>query len=635
MFFLHLNLCSFGIKQSQNMKKKYLLALSILGLFIQQSNAQMLGNGTYNNPYQVTTCDELQQLQNNLSAYYVLMNDIDCYQTQTGGGPWGATGFTPIGVDSANAFRGYFNGRCYAIKNLYINNPTLNNVGVFGYTDAPAKISNVNVINANVTGGSFTGILIGYKHSSTLDTAYSTGYVSGNDYTGGLVGKCGNYQGPTCQITNSFSTAVVSGHDFVGGLVGQIRCYQGGLALLQNCFAKGDVTGNTNVGGLSGGSGTFQGGGPEIINCYATGNVTGVTNVGGLSGWVGPYQGGGSSVIRSYATGNVKGTTDVGGLVGNNGPTMGGGAYIQNTYATGNVTGTSNVGGLVGSQTSTGAGNGIDTSYSIGLVSGTTNVGGLVGDETSSPIYSVDYWNNTINSTLSSIGNLGANANIFPSTTAQMQLQATYSGWDFVNTWAITSNNYPTFIPINTSGNCHFPTTLEAAFNYSTFPACVSDSVHFTDVSTNSPTSWSWNFGDPASLGNNISSLQNPAHLFTGAGTFYVKLIATVGANHDTIQTPVIVKNCTTDIQNVSLSNCDISVYPNPSNGVFTFSIQHATIGSKLQVYNVVGEKVIEQTLQHSTGLTSVDLSKQAKGIYFYKLISTNGVEKNGKLVIE
>lgn len=617
------------------MKTNYLLALAIFGLSLQHSNAQMLGNGTPSSPYQVTTCDELQQVQNNLTAYYVLMNDIDCYQTQTGGGPWGSTGFTPIGTDTTNSFKGNFNGHCFAIKNLYINNPTLNYVGIFGYMDAPGKIANVNVINANVTGGNYTGILIGYKHSSTLDTTYSSGYVSGGDYTGGLVGKCGNYQGPTCQITNSFSTADVSGHDFVGGLVGQIRCYQGGLALLQNCFATGAVSGNTNVGGLSGGSGTFQGGGPEIINCYATGDVTGVTNVGGLSGWVGPYQGGGSSVIRSYATGNVKGTTDVGGLVGNNGPTMGGGAYIQDTYATGNVTGTTAVGGLVGSQTSTGVGNGIDTSYSIGLVTGTTNPGGLVGVETSTPIYSVDYWNNTINTAVNSIGNLGANANIFPSSTTQMQTQSTYSGWDFINTWMITTNNYPTFIPLNTAGNCHFPTTLEAAFNYSTFPACLSDSVHFTDKTINSPTSWSWNFGDPASLSNNTSTSQNPAHLFTGTGTFFVTLIATSGGNHDTIQTPVVVTNCLTNIQTVSNVGCNVSIFPNPSNGLFTFNIEHATVGSKLQVFNVIGEMVFEQTLQHSTGINMVDLSKQASGVYFYKLISNSVVVKNGKLIVE
>ena len=45
--------------------------------------------------------------------------------------------------------------------------------------------------------------------------------------------------------------------------------------------------------------------------------------------------------------------------------------------------------------------------------------------------------------------------------------------------------------------------------------------VTFTDSSTNSPTAWSWSFGDL-----NNSTLQNPSHTYTGAGTFTVALTA-------------------------------------------------------------------------------------------------------------
>ncbi|MEA1921237.1 MAG: PKD domain-containing protein, partial [Pseudomonadota bacterium] len=45
--------------------------------------------------------------------------------------------------------------------------------------------------------------------------------------------------------------------------------------------------------------------------------------------------------------------------------------------------------------------------------------------------------------------------------------------------------------------------------------------VTFTDISTNDPTSWLWNFGD-----GNTSSEQNPAHLYTNQGTYTVTLTA-------------------------------------------------------------------------------------------------------------
>jgi VCBS repeat-containing protein len=51
--------------------------------------------------------------------------------------------------------------------------------------------------------------------------------------------------------------------------------------------------------------------------------------------------------------------------------------------------------------------------------------------------------------------------------------------------------------------------------------------VQFTDSSTGSPTSWSWDFGDPASGTVDTSNQQNPSHTYSAAGTYTVKLIAT------------------------------------------------------------------------------------------------------------
>ncbi|MEP7377971.1 MAG: PKD domain-containing protein [Chloroflexota bacterium] len=48
--------------------------------------------------------------------------------------------------------------------------------------------------------------------------------------------------------------------------------------------------------------------------------------------------------------------------------------------------------------------------------------------------------------------------------------------------------------------------------------------VMFTDVSSGSPTSWIWDFGDGAS-----SSVQHPSHIYAGGGNYTVKLTATNG----------------------------------------------------------------------------------------------------------
>ncbi len=53
--------------------------------------------------------------------------------------------------------------------------------------------------------------------------------------------------------------------------------------------------------------------------------------------------------------------------------------------------------------------------------------------------------------------------------------------------------------------------------------------VAFSDASTNAPTSWTWDFGDPSS-GSNSSTLQNPSHTYADPGTYDVTLVATNSA---------------------------------------------------------------------------------------------------------
>ncbi len=54
-------------------------------------------------------------------------------------------------------------------------------------------------------------------------------------------------------------------------------------------------------------------------------------------------------------------------------------------------------------------------------------------------------------------------------------------------------------------------------------------SVSFTDTTINSPTSWSWTFGDGGS-----STAQNPSHTYNAVGTYTVALTATNSYGNNT-----------------------------------------------------------------------------------------------------
>jgi PKD repeat protein len=71
--------------------------------------------------------------------------------------------------------------------------------------------------------------------------------------------------------------------------------------------------------------------------------------------------------------------------------------------------------------------------------------------------------------------------------------------------------------------------------------------VQFTDLSTNSPTTWSWNFGD----GSNLSVVQSPSHVYANPGNYTVSLTVTnswgnntlTKTNYITVTAPVTVVN--------------------------------------------------------------------------------------------
>ncbi|MCK5039118.1 MAG: tandem-95 repeat protein [Thermoplasmata archaeon] len=368
------------------------------------------GSGTPGDPYQITNDTQLQEMELELAAHYILVNDIDASITST----WNTgAGFTPIG-DQATPFMGSFEGQNYSISDLFINLPSGNSVGMFGSLGGGSYIGNTTLINTNVTGEVNVAILAGTNGGKIENCRVSGSVSGGNVNVGGLVG----WNSGTIEF--SISDSDISGSGDVGGLVGDNA---GGT--ISYSHALGDVDASVDyAGGLVGNNrGT-------IIECFATGDVTGGGSfVGGLVG--GETSAG--DIDRCYASGNVYGGSSVGGFIGINvGP-------IDDCYATGNATGSSLVGGFIGEEYDV-----LTNCYSSGNVTGTSNTGGFAGSSVGA--YNDCFWDNETSGQESSAGE-GPGA-IEGKNTTDMMNNFTYTnaGWDLTNIWFSVSNSTRPFL---------------------------------------------------------------------------------------------------------------------------------------------------------------------------------------------
>ncbi len=464
------------------------------------------GTGELNDPYLISTSANMNEIGANpddWDAHFLLTADINLAD-------YTGTQFNIIGYYESYGspnnlpFTGVFDGNSRTISNFTYECSNTSGIGLFGYVDDPnaeikdltligpnvkaagnsyrvgslvgwlenGTISDCGVEDCNVSGDDFTGGLVGdnydyYGSAGTISNCYATGSVSGNDYTGGLVGF--NYFGT---ISNCYATSSVDGNLFNGGLVGLnyhtstiSNCYASGAVdgdrfiggllgvnrgTISNCYATGGVSGRDYIGGLVGENYN------TISNCYAVGTVVGNKRTGGLAGGSsgtisnchatgaisgGQYTGGlvginNNMILNCYATGAVSVGQCTGGLVGINH------GMISNCYARGGVSGDNCVGGLVGQNYGM-----TSYCYATGSVSGDNLVGGLVGEN--SVIVLVSFWD------IETSGQSYSDGGGTPKTTAEMKRQSTFTeaGWDFIEIWNIGENQTYPFLRIHSAGD--------------------------------------------------------------------------------------------------------------------------------------------------------------------------------------
>jgi len=365
------------------------------------------GSGTQEDPYIITNVNELQEMSDDLDAWYELGNDINASDTKN----W-----------NNNLFEGHSDGKGHTVSSLYINRPDMQYVGLFGCFRY-GEIKNLGLVDINVTGHRNVGGLVGSINWGTVTNCYSTGDVSGDSYVGNLVGY--NYE---ALVTDCYSAGNITGEGDVGGLVG----YNDGF--IAHSHFIGNVNGDSQVGGLVGYNWITS----TVSNCYSRGSVKGNSyRVGGIVGW------NRGDTNSCYSEANITGGSHVGGFVGLSDDT----SNITDCYATGSVTGSDYVGGFVGHNDydfTYGRSSTLTNCYSVGSVRGEGSyVGGFAGSNDQEDFMNAKcincFWDTETSGQIR--GGCGTGK-----TTAEMKRQATFTNWDFDTVWDIVEDVMPPFL---------------------------------------------------------------------------------------------------------------------------------------------------------------------------------------------
>lgn len=145
--------------------------------------------------------------------------------------------------------------------------------------------------------------------------------------------------------------------------------------------------------------------------------------------------------------------------------------------------------------------------------------------------------------------------------------------------------------------------------------------VSFTDLSTLSPTSWAWSFGDGGT-----SVVQNPTHTYADTGVYQVCLVAGSLCGQDTTCHTVTLDWLGLQEMNATL----FEISPNPANDYIKI---HALVNEKMniEIINVQGQKILTKMIQNDENISTQNWER---GTYIIKISTTeNTISK--KIILE
>ena len=230
----------------------------------------------------------------------------------------------PIGMyddsdeDSRRPFNGVLNGNGHTVSNLICEAFSDPYQGLFGYVGENGNVKNLTIDEScSFSGGEHTAAIAGIN-VGTIENCKNFADVTGDEYTGGIVGENTRSNGSKGLVTKCYNA-------------GEIECTEseaGGIAGfnfeadISQCANDGNVTADTSyAGGIAGQNHTGT-----VTDCYSTGEIKSTRAYSG--GIAGQSLGKGAKITNSYSSGRVYSYQLYGGVAGNNTD----GSVIQRCY---------------------------------------------------------------------------------------------------------------------------------------------------------------------------------------------------------------------------------------------------------------------------------------------------------------
>lgn len=350
---------------------------------------------------EIRTVEDLQKVSSGgmypRNSYYILMNDITISSKDN---------FKPIGTDYNHYFRGTFDGNKHTIRELEINLPEDDHIGLFSVLMDKGIIKNLNIEDDGIYGYQYVGALVGENAGTIINCGVLIDDIesTGKGYLGGLVGE--NTQ--SGKIINCFAKCIDGGDievdaenvspNGIGGIAGE------NSGIIKWCYADCDIDADSYNKNIEGD---------------------------GVGGLVGINYGIISECHSSCSY--IDGDDWVGGIVGR----LEGGT-LEDSYFNGNgVSCDNNGGGLVGYA----SGGNINRCYVNSSVGANSEIGLLVGENKTT--ISNSFWNKDIAANKNAIGrNSGVTDNIKGLNSLELKSEDSFTtNWDFQNIWVINNES--------------------------------------------------------------------------------------------------------------------------------------------------------------------------------------------------